>query len=118
MATPLENLAERLEKDPFFIACPLRLFATALELEDTQLAQRLGCSPDQLTPLRLCRAPQAEEGFQQDIGRVAAHVHADATALAEAVRMGQALYRMRENADGRTLVAARDAEDGVPETDT
>ena len=58
MAEPLENLALRMENDPFFLACPLRLFAQSKGLDNSQLANWLGCSMQLLLPLRLCRAPE------------------------------------------------------------
>jgi len=111
MATPLDELARRLERDPFFLACPLRVFAASADLEDMQLAAKLGCSPDDLDRLRLCRAPAGEpKEFQREIQLIADHFHLDADALMSAVRMGQALFRMAEHPGGPTLLAARDHE--------
>ena len=112
MAEPLENLALRMEADPFFLACPLRLFAQSKGLDDSQLANRLGCSVETLLLLRLCRAPAPESSrFLKDIGHMAATYHVEETALADAVRHGQAIWQLRQRQAGAapTLRAARDA---------
>jgi hypothetical protein len=112
MAEPLENLALRMEKDPFFLACSLRLFAQSKELDDSQLANWLGCSVQSLLLLRLCRAPKPQSSrFLKDIAHIAATYDAKETALADAVRHGQAIWQLRQRqADGaKTLRAARDA---------
>jgi hypothetical protein len=111
MAEALEQLAKRLEKDPFFLACPLRIYAQSEKLDEAQLAHRLGCPTDALIRIRLCRAPAGDAAaFQGDIERLAAEFHLDASVLIEAVRRGQALLRMRASTPTQTLLAARDAE--------
>jgi hypothetical protein len=113
MAEPLENLAVRMENDPFFLACPLRLFAQSKGLDDSQLATWLGCSMQTLLPLRLCRAPVAESSrFLKDIERIAATYDVDEGALADAVRHGQAIWQLRQGQAGGagTLRAARDGD--------
>ena len=112
MAEPLEKLALRMEEDPFFLACPLRLFAQSKELDDFQLANELGCSVETLLPLRLCRAPAPEsKRFLHDIGQIAATYGVGEIALADAVRHGQAIWQLRQRQTGAapTLRAARDA---------
>src|SRR5689334_3353023 len=113
MPEPLENLALRLEDDPFFLACPLRLFARSASLEEDQLADKLGCSSKTLILLRLCRAPRIEAGqFEKDITRIADSYQVNALALTDAVRRGQAIWHLRRGGAGGpgTLLAARDAE--------
>jgi len=112
MAEPLEKLALRMEKDPFFLACSLRLFAQSKELDDSQLANRLGCSVQTLLLLRLCRAPAPESSrFLHDIRHIAATYQIDETTLADAVRHGQAIWQLRQRQAGGSpaLRAARDA---------
>jgi hypothetical protein len=112
MAEPLEKLATRLESDPFFLACPLGLFARSEKLDDRQLAERLGCAVETLVQVRLCRAPAGEAAqFQKDIACIAATFAVDASVLTEAVRRGQTLFSMRKASPTNTLMAARDAED-------
>ena len=115
MASNLENLASRLEGDPFFLACPLKHFAQSEGLDEETLASHLRCSNEALVSVRLCRAPTAEsDAFHEEIDRVATRFAVDAGLLAEAVRRGQALFQMTQDGETRrTLLAARD---GVAET--
>jgi hypothetical protein len=118
MAEPLENLALRLETDPFFLACPLSLFAKSAGLQVPQLAQNLGCSVETLVLVRLCRSPREEPGqFQKDIARIASKYQIDAGVLTDAVRRGQALWHLRQTQAGgvSTLLAARDGEANMEE---
>jgi hypothetical protein len=112
MGNHLENLALRLERDPFFLACPLKLYQQSEGLDEGSFAAGLKCSKDALLSVRLCRAPAGEEeSFLDDIERIAARFSVDADALAEAVRRGQALFHMTSQRDGSgTLLAARDGE--------
>jgi len=118
MVEPLENLALRLEDDPFFLACPLRIFAMSKALTEQQLADRLACPVQKLVLLRLCRAPRPEaRQFQKDIARIAETYAVDAEALTDAVRHGQAIWHLRQgNAGGKgRLRAARDGDSGAEE---
>jgi hypothetical protein len=110
MATNLEHLARRLVDDPFFVACPLTLYATSEGLDEESLASRLRCTKVAFPLVCLCQAPAAESpSFQDDIERIAAKFSVDADVLVEAVRRGQAIYQMRRNAESAsTLLAARD----------
>jgi hypothetical protein len=111
MATHLEHLARRLEDDPFFLACPLKLHADSEGLDDDRLAAGLGCSMKSLLSLRLCRAPTEHESFQKVIERIAARFSANAEALTVVVRRGQALFQMAKSGQASsTLLAARDSE--------
>jgi hypothetical protein len=113
MVEPLSNLALRLENDPFFLACPLRLFANSAELTEEQLAERLGCRLETLVLIRLCRAPRVEAGqFRKDITRIATKFQINSSVLTDAVRRGQAIWHLRQHQiDGPgTLLAARDGE--------
>jgi hypothetical protein len=112
MGNHLENMARRLESDPFFLACPLKLYQRSEALSEDTLAAGLKCSKEALLSVRLCRAPAGEEeSFHDDIERIAARFSVDADALAEAVRRGQALFHMTSgrNTSG-TLLAARDCD--------
>lgn len=112
MGNHLEDMARRLESDPFFLACPLKLYQKSEGLSEDSLAAGLKCSNEALLSVRLCRSPTGEEeSFHDDIERIAARFSVDGDALAEAVRRGQALFHMTSgrNASG-TLVAARDGD--------
>jgi hypothetical protein len=97
MDSHLENLARRVEEDPFFLACPLRLYAQTEGLDETKLLAALECSKETLTMVRLCRTPRAEsEHFQKDIDQIVLRFPVNANVLAEAVRRGQVIMRMRQ----------------------
>src|ERR1700687_2104356 len=101
MAEPLEHLAQRMEDDPFFLGCPLRLFATSAGLTEEKLAERLRCPVQTLVMLRLCRAPKPEgRQFQKDIAGIADTYGVDVEALTEAVRPGQAIWHMQPSRAG------------------
>lgn len=114
MTTHLENFATRLEDDQFFLACPLRVYAKTEGLDDNQLAASLGCGPDVLLRLRLCRAPAADATFQRDIEAIVNRFGVRRDALIEAVRRGQIISKMRGDLPSQQgfLMAARDAEGG------
>jgi hypothetical protein len=119
MSDHLSNMARRVESDPFFLACPLKLYQNSEGLSEDALAAALGCSKDSLVSIRLCRAPAGEEeSFHDDIERIATRFSADADALAMAVRRGQALFQMTtDGTTSGTLLAARDAHDAAGEDD-
>ena len=75
--THLEQLARRLESDPYFVAYWLSKFAGARALDDAALGTFLGVDPDVLTLVKLCRAPENAA----DIDNIAHRFHADRAAL-------------------------------------
>ena len=119
MAKHLEHLARRLEGDPDFVACPLTLYAQSESLDRDSLASKLRCSEETLTLICLSRAPAEEsESFQDGVDRIAAKYSVDGDLLAEAIRRGQAIFKMRQNAEtARTLLAARDGPKKGPTED-
>lgn len=112
MSERIAALARRVEDDPFFLAAALATYARAEGLSDQQLAARLGCAPEQLSAVRLCRAPRGSAGeFQRDVERIAERFHVDGTIIAEAVRMAGALRALRQvPQQSAFLMAARDRE--------
>lgn len=112
MTNHLENMARRLEDDPYFLACPLKHYARSEGLNEETLAAGLKCSKESLLQVRLCRSPAAEgETFHDDIQRIAVKFSVDADVLAQAVRRGQAILHMTQRGKAsRTLLAARDAD--------
>jgi hypothetical protein len=109
MNNHLEALATRLRDDPFFLACPLALYAESEQIDDTKLAAALGCTPESLVLVRLCRAPELAR-FMEDIDRIATKFNLNADALAQAVRGGQAILHLLQigSSNQGTLLAARD----------
>jgi len=111
----LERLARRVADDPFFLAPALALYAHSAGLNDLALAAHLECPMEVLPLLRLCRMPRAQPpGFAQDVDRIAERFAVRADVLAEVVRRGQGLLRLRQaeklaQADSAGfLLAARD----------
>jgi hypothetical protein len=112
MTDPLETLARRVEKEPFFLASTLVLFAQSEGLDEEALCRFLRCPQESFAMLRLCRTPDADPtSFQRDVKRIAERYGADADALAEAVRRGQTLQRLQQAVVGGTLLAARDGKE-------
>jgi hypothetical protein len=113
MSGALDALATRVEGDPFFLAALLSIYANSEGLDDAALAGALGCRSEELTGLRLCRAPRAApEGFRADVARIAEHFGLDEGRLIGVVRRGQALQALAAAPAGTrgVLLAARDAE--------
>jgi hypothetical protein len=113
MSEALDHLAARVRDDPFFLAHPLAEYARSAGLDDAGLAAALGCRAGDLTALRLCRAPAGDPAqFRADVGAIAGRFGIPPARLADAVRRGQNLARLRAVAPGATepgfLLAARD----------
>lgn len=106
----LEHLANRVSDDPMFLASALEAYGRSEGIDDGTLAKKLGCPKDVLPLLRLCRIPRAEAPeFFQDVARIAEHFKVNADVLAEVVRRGQVLMKMRGSTTSTgALLAARD----------
>jgi hypothetical protein len=114
MTDPLDWLAQRVEADPFFLGSVLALYAESEGLDDAGLATALGCPPEALSRLKLCRPPRPDR-FGDDITALATHFGLDFNRLAAAVRRGQVIEQLRgASSPSGTLLAARDRE---PESD-
>jgi hypothetical protein len=113
MSAALDHLAARVVSDPTFLANPLAEYARSEGLDDAGLAAALGCRATDLTNLRLCGVPRADQ-FRADVGAIAGRFGIDPTALASIVRRGQSLARLRAAqvapAEPGLLLAARDHE--------
>jgi hypothetical protein len=111
MSDPLERLAHRVAGDPQFLAAGLATYARAERLNDAALADELGGKVEDLTALRLCRAPRPDPaGFREDVRLIADRFGLDVVRLMAVVRRGEALGRLRGAAAGGpgSLLAARD----------
>ncbi len=62
------------------LAAVLTTYQEQYRLDDTALAAQIGCSPEDVTHLKLCDVPRPDH-FEEDIRRIADHVHADAALL-------------------------------------
>jgi hypothetical protein len=115
---PLDAIADRARKDPFFLGWLLDRYAAAEGLDDAGLAERLGCAA--LAGLMLCRAPRRSPHFRADVERIAEVFGIDASRLAEALRRANVVILLEEAPeaaeDAPTLMAARDLdeEEGRP----
>ncbi len=78
----LSHLARQAASKPEFVASHLAAYQQAKYLDDAALVDQLGCELSDLTHLRLCMAPR-DEHFQEDVERIANHVHANAKVLAQ-----------------------------------
>jgi hypothetical protein len=110
MPDPLHRLAADAEADAFFLGGLLAAFARSEDMDDAALAVHLGCPVDQLSRLKLCRAPRAElDLMRQDLDRIAGHFGLSEPALRQAVLRGRVVLRLRQGGDV-LLMAARDRE--------
>lgn len=113
MSRALEALARRVEGDPDYLAFLLRLYAEAEQLDDPGLTAALGCRPEDLTRLRLCRAPRSDPArFRADVARIAGHFEIDEVRLLGVLRRAEALRALAGAEPGSRgmLLAARDEE--------
>jgi hypothetical protein len=113
MSTALDQMAERVKADSWFLAHPLAEYARSAGLDDAALAARLGCAPVDLTAVRLCRTPRTEpDEFRADLTAVAERFGLNLVELAAAVRHGRGVAHVREaaaeGAETGWTVAARD----------
>jgi hypothetical protein len=110
MADPLSSIARRAEQRPHFLAALLGAYARSEDLDDAELAGRLGCAVEQLSRLKLCRAPRSEPAeMRQDVARLAGLFGVDEVQLCRAVLRGRVVLRLRQGSDS-VLLAARDRE--------
>jgi hypothetical protein len=120
MSERLDALARRVQADPAFLAAALADYARSERLNERALAATLGCSPETLTPLRLCRRPRADPGaFRADVERIAARFGIRPAVLAQVLRRADVLAGMREPelSDRGLLLAARDREEEARDDD-
>jgi hypothetical protein len=116
MTDPIQALAKRAEDEPFFLASVLAIYAQSERLDEGGLAAALGCPVGELTMIRLCRTPQSDSPqFWEDITTLADRFGMNPTRLAEAVKRGRVLLRLRAAKAGGALMAARDHEILPPE---
>jgi hypothetical protein len=84
MSDALNHLVARMAADPFFLASALARYQRQHGIHDAALAAMLGCAPDVLTHLRLCRRPGAAEPHRttaEDVAEIARRFSINAAAL-------------------------------------
>ena len=122
-APSLQHAARRAAHHPFFLAGVLLAYQEAHKMNDHALASFLGCAPDDLPRLALCRRPRAAPPeFRADLAHLAARFHLRAEQLANLLREVDALQSIQRQAaqahgTQRILRAARDRDD-EPDTPT
>jgi hypothetical protein len=120
MAGRLNALARRVEGDGFFLASALADYARGERLGEGELAAVLGCPPEVLTPLRLCRRPHGDASrFRRDVDRIAAQFGIAPEVLAQVLRRSDAITALGAGAESGlgTLMAARDRTDHGGDTE-
>jgi hypothetical protein len=81
---PLDALAARACREPYFLASTMAAYQQRHGLDDAAVAAVLGCAPAVLTDLRLCRRPGAaarRRPADEDVAAIAQRYGLDAAAL-------------------------------------
>lgn len=91
MTTALRYAADRVAYEPAFIANDLRILAELNGDSRDALATRLSVTDAKFDELVLCRTPHRDERFRSDVLAIAALADAEAVALANMVRLVDAL---------------------------
>ncbi len=103
-------------RDPFYLGWYLTSYAEMMSVDIADVAGELGCLPEMMNTMSLCRAPRSEPPhFREDIEAVASRFQVRADGLANLVRQVQVA------SDQGMLLAARDRDrsrgEGAPEQD-
>ncbi len=105
----LARVAARLAGNDFFLAAALEGYRVEHGLSEAELAAHLGCPPEQLTRLALCRQPDdGSPSFREEVEQVAHFSGADPVKLGVLLREVAAIQALRAGEDGAALLAARD----------
>ncbi len=106
MLLKISSLASR---DDFYLGWHLARYSEKKGMSMAEVSEELGCLPEVVSLISLCRAPRAEPPhFQMDVEMVAERFQVRADSLMNIVRYAQIA------SDESMLIAARDrdAEDG------
>lgn len=99
MTRKMVSLASR---DPFYLGWHLASYSEITGMSMAEVVRELGCLPETVDSISLCRAPRAEPHFREDIEAVADRFQARADKLARIVRY------VRVSSGTGVLLAARD----------
>lgn len=116
----LVHASRRAEQQPFFLASVLAAYRTAHQFDDARLADMLGCTPDDLIRLALCRRPAPESArFSAEIDHLARRFGLRGDRLAAMIRQVDALTALAQHLQTAApatalLRAARDRTDPAP----
>jgi hypothetical protein len=112
----LRGAAERAARRPFFVARDLADFRSLHGFSENDLAAWLGCGPERLPQLALCRRPTLHGAeFRRHIERISNYIGITPERLAQLLREVDAVHAFRRSdassraprSDGM-LLAARD----------
>lgn len=112
-APSLDRLALLARARPNLLAGSLARYQEQERLDDSQLAERLGCEVEALARLALCERPRPAPHFARDAERIAGYIHADLKGLVQVLRAIEVREALSGNANakravGPALLAARD----------
>ncbi len=99
MTRKMVSLASR---DSFYLGWHLASYAEITGMSIEEVGMELGCLPETVDSISLCRAPRVEPHFREDVEAVADRFQARADKLARIVRY------VRVSSDAGVLLAARD----------
>ena len=90
-------------RDPFYLGWYLARYSEMMSVDIADVARELGCLPEVMNTMSLCRAPRTEAPhFQKDVEAVANRFHVRAERLANIVR------HVQVSTEEASLLAARD----------
>jgi len=100
--------AQRAADEDFLLGYALREYRELHEATEEDVAHVLGCSPEALVCLSLCRRPDpSAQSFRSDVEQIALHCRVDAQKLAALLREIDSLRTIRQlPAPGPATVAA------------
>jgi hypothetical protein len=106
----LDRLVQLAQERPTLLAGPLQLYKEQEGLDDQQLAAVLGCEPEAIPRLALCKRPRPAPHFREDVERIASFIHADMLQLAMLMRALESREALshRPGTARLALLAARD----------
>lgn len=109
----LRRLARRASEQPFFLGNIFSALALRDNIGNDDIATQLGCSPETLDKMKLCRAPLLDDaGFLGDVRRISDSFDVDFMQLMSIIKDAAITARMSGHArrDSGWLMAARDRE--------
>ncbi len=128
----LRDAAARAKDDPFYLSGLLEAYRQMENMSQNELASYLGCLPDLLPSIALCRRPHHSR-FRQDIEQIASRFTISPDRLANLVRAAEAyqasgaaksrrrpkqeaaLFYLSTLSPAGDLMAARDREEEPPQ---
>ena len=99
MTRKMVSLASR---DSFYLGWHLASYAEITDMSMEEVGMELGCLPETVDSISLCRAPRSEPQFREDVEAVADRFQVRADKLAHILRYVQV------SSDADVLLAARD----------